>query len=160
MSQVYRVKKMNRQEAQTYLHWRYPAPYEFYNTPVPYYEESLAEIMDNQVGELFFAVYVAEELYGIFSYQLLEDGRMEIGLGIRPEDCGKGQGLEMTEKAIAFARKHLDFQGTLCLRVADFNLRAMKVYERAGFVKTGEVLALCFNEVVNFIQMELVEETR
>lgn len=160
MSRIYRVKKMNRQEAQTYLRWHYPAPYEFYNTPPFYYEASLAEILANQAGEQFFAVYVAEEFYGIFSYQLLEDGRMEIGLGIRPEDCGKGQGLEMTQKAIAFARQHLDFQGTLCLRVADFNERAIKVYERAGFVKTGEVLALCFDEVVNFIQMELVEETR
>lgn len=160
MSRVYRVKKMNRQEAQTYLHWRYPAPYEFYNTPVPYYEESLAEIMDNQAGELFFSVYLADEFYGIFSYQLLEDERMEIGLGIRPEDCGKGQGLEMTHKAIEFARVHLGFTDCLCLQVADFNKRAIKVYERAGFVKTGEVLALSFNEVVNFIQMELVEETR
>lgn len=160
MTRTYRVKKMNRQEAETYLRWHYPAPYEFYNTPVPFYEESLAEILDNQEGELFFAVYLEESLYGIFSYQLLADGRMEIGLGIRPDDCGKGQGLEMTQKAIAFARKFLGFEGKLCLRVADFNLRAIKVYERAGFVRTGEILAISYNELVNFIQMELVEEQR
>lgn len=160
MSQTYRVKKMNRKEAEIYLRWHYPPPYEFYNTPVPFYAESLAEILDNQAGELFFAVYRGENFYGIFSYQPLSAERMEIGLGIRPEDCGKGQGLAMTQKAIEFARSGLQFEGILCLRVADFNQRALTVYQRAGFVKTGEALALCYNELVNFIQMELVEETK
>ena len=50
MSRIYRVKKMNRQEAQTYLRWHYPAPYEFYNTPPLYYEASFMEIWPIKQG--------------------------------------------------------------------------------------------------------------
>ena len=61
---------------------------------------------------------------------------VEIGLGLRPDLTGQGLGLQFFLEGVAFARDR--FPGRrVTLNVAAFNERAITVYERAGFRRTG-----------------------
>jgi ribosomal-protein-alanine N-acetyltransferase len=58
------------------------------------------------------------------------------GLGLRPELTGRGLGLEFVRFGLQFA--HERFPGRrVILDVAEFNVRARKVYEKAGFDVVG-----------------------
>jgi RimJ/RimL family protein N-acetyltransferase len=106
--------------------WRYDPPYEFYDGD------------DDPVlnPERFFVVRDGDEIVGFYYFDARED-TVEIGLGLRPDLTGKGLGLEFFLDGVAFA--HGRFPGRrVTLNVAAFNARAITVYERAGFRRTGE----------------------
>ena len=107
--------------------WRYPPPYDFYDGDVD-------PVLN---PERFYAA--REEsgaLVGFFYFEAKDSGAVEIGLGLRPELVGKGLGLEFFRAGVAFA--HDTFGRTrVVLNVAGFNERAITVYERAGFRRTG-----------------------
>jgi [ribosomal protein S18]-alanine N-acetyltransferase len=106
--------------------WRYDPPYEFYNGE------------DDPVlsPERFFLVRDGDEIVGFYYFDARDD-TVEIGLGLRPDLTGKGLGLEFFLDGVAFA--HGRFPGRrVTLNVAAFNTRAITVYERAGFRRTGE----------------------
>lgn len=126
--------------------YRYDPPYDFYNgddDPV-------------QNPERFFSVRDAEdELVGFYYFEWKVDA-LEIGLGLRPDLTGRGLGLDFLRAGLSFARAHFGAE-RIVLNVAAFNERAIKVYERAGFRRTGEHLRrfVRWGEVP-FIEMELV----
>jgi len=106
--------------------WRYDPPYEFYNGE------------DDPVlnPERFFAVRDDDELLGFYYFDAREE-TVEIGLGLRPDLTGQGLGHQFFLDGVAFA--HDRFPGRrVTLNVAAFNGRAITVYERAGFRRTGD----------------------
>jgi ribosomal-protein-alanine N-acetyltransferase len=106
--------------------WRYDPPYDFYNGE------------DDPVlnPERFFVVRDGDEVVGFYYFDERRD-TVEIGLGLRPDLTGKGLGLEFFLEGVAFAQDR--FPGRrVTLNVAAFNERAITVYERAGFRRTGE----------------------
>jgi len=106
--------------------WRYDPPYEFYN----------GEDDPVQNPERFFVVREDAEIVGFYYFDEGSD-TVEIGLGLRPDLTGKGLGLEFFLEGVAFA--HDRFPGRrVTLNVAAFNERAITVYDRAGFRRTGE----------------------
>ncbi len=146
------IVKMDRARAEEYLAWRYDPPYEFYNTPPHALEETLAEILcDN--GIHYFSVLDESLLFGMYEYSF-EGGAMEIGLGIRPQSTGQGKGRAFVESCIAFGRDKYAYRGKIVLRVADWNERAIYVYEQLGFVRIERISALSYGEPVVFIRME------
>jgi RimJ/RimL family protein N-acetyltransferase len=102
--------------------WRYPPPYDFYDGD--------AEPMLNP--ERYFEARDDEgELLGFYYFEpKLPD--LDYGLGLRPELTGGGLGLEFFLAGLAFARERYRPRHVF-LHVAEFNARARKVYERAGF---------------------------
>jgi RimJ/RimL family protein N-acetyltransferase len=106
--------------------WRYEPPYDFYNDdgrPVRNPERFFAVRDDG--GRLVGSLLFEERPAGVF-----------YGLGMRPDLTGRGLGLEFVRLGLAFA--HERFPGRrVVLDVADFNHRARKVYERAGFRVIG-----------------------
>lgn len=113
--------------------WHYEEPYSFYDMEAD--AEDLAEFLDPDQWENSYAVYNEEkELVGFFSFQVDGDS-VEIGLGMRPDLTGKGDGLAFLEEGLVFAKEKFGAK-TFELAVAAFNTRAIKVYEKAGFRET------------------------
>lgn len=105
--------------------WRYDPPYEFYNGE------------DDPVlnPERFFVVRDGDEVVGFYYFDEQRD-TVEIGLGLRPDLTGKGLGLQFFLEGVAFAHDRFPDR-RVTLNVAAFNERAITVYERAGFRRTG-----------------------
>ncbi|HEY6835958.1 MAG TPA: GNAT family N-acetyltransferase [Gaiellaceae bacterium] len=102
--------------------WRYPPPYDFYDgdlEPV-YNPERYFEALDED-----------GELVGFYYFEP-KPPDLDYGLGLRPDLTGRGLGLDFFLAGLAFARERYRPQRVF-LHVAEFNARAVRVYERAGF---------------------------
>jgi len=119
-----------------FLEWRYEPPYDIYDLNPDEAQEIVRYLMDPEVN----CYGVRDEAGSLVAYCTFgPDGQvpggdygaegLDIGLGVRPDLTGQGQGLMYVNAVIAFARR------TLALRVtiAEFNLRAQRVWEKAGF---------------------------
>lgn len=71
------------------------------------------------------------ERVGIFTF-IQRGGVIEIGLAMRPDLTGRGLGLSFVAAGLDFARDRYA-PTRFTLDVATFNVRAQRVYERAGF---------------------------
>lgn len=100
-------------------------------------------------GQEYACLDESGQLIGSFNFgatariPTLEDGsfdedKLDIGLGMRPDLCGKGYGTDYVRIGIRLAGE-IYGRTDLRLSVAAFNERAIKVYERAGFRKVKEV---------------------
>lgn len=152
---------MTPEYASQILTWKYPPPYDLYD-----YDKASEHILDSTGwGKSLFAVLsesgeLAGELTLGFldrddewvSLDTLQPGQLDgcilwIGFGMRPDLTGHGLGLSFVtacvDYASQFARREYHYQGPhIGLGVYQFNQRAIKVYERAGFVKFMERTAL------------------
>jgi [ribosomal protein S18]-alanine N-acetyltransferase len=102
--------------------WRYPPPYDFYDGDVDpvLNPERFYEARDE-----------AGELIGFYYFEP-NPPDLDYGLGLRPDLTGHGLGLEFFQAGLDFARDRYRPQ-RVYLHVAEFNERARRVYERAGF---------------------------
>jgi RimJ/RimL family protein N-acetyltransferase len=133
--------------------WHYPGEYAFYDADaIP---EGLAEIVDPRLrGDgLFAARGAGGGVEGFVELKPKAGGAVEIGLGLRPDLTGHGLGAAFTAAAIQLARGRGAERITLA--VAAFNLRAIAVYERVGFVETGRHMRHIHGVDWEFIDMEL-----
>jgi ribosomal-protein-alanine N-acetyltransferase len=106
--------------------WRYDPPYDLYDgNPEP--------VLNPE--RFFQALDAADEVIGFLYFEQRGD-TLEYGLGLRPDLTGKGLGLEFFRSGLAFGRERYR-PARVITNVAEFNERARKVYERAGFRVTG-----------------------
>lgn len=148
---------MNAEHARQIVEWKYDGPYAFYD-----YDKEADHILDStKWGRSLFAVTnSAGELCGELTvwFQNAADERVSqddidagrlagcelwIGFGMRPDLTGQGLGLAFVQAcadfAVQFARHQCGYTGdSIHLGVYQFNQRAIKTYERAGFVKYFE----------------------
>jgi RimJ/RimL family protein N-acetyltransferase len=102
--------------------WRYPPPYDFYDGDV--------DPVTNP--ERFFGAFdETGELVGFYYFEE-KPPDLDYGLGLRPDRVGEGVGLEFFRLGLKYAHEHYRPR-RVYLHVAEFNERARKVYERAGF---------------------------
>jgi RimJ/RimL family protein N-acetyltransferase len=106
--------------------WAYDPPYDFY--------DGRHESVRNP--ERFFAALDETGALSGHYYYEFSDGVLTYGLGLRPELTGRGLGLEFVRAGLEFGRDRFRPE-RIVLAVAAFNQRAIRVYERAGFVETG-----------------------
>jgi len=106
--------------------WRYPPPYDFYDGDV-----------DPPLNpERFFGAFDEDgELVGFYYFEE-KPPDLDYGLGLRPDLVGQGLGLEFFRAGLDFAHERYRAR-RVYLHVAEFNERARKVYERAGFVEVS-----------------------
>ena len=124
--------------------WAYKPPYDFY--------DGRHEPVRNP--ERFHAAHDAEGSVVGFYYFEVKGRVLEYGLGLRPDLTGQGHGLEFFKAGLEYGREQFRPE-QIVLAVATFNERAIKVYERAGFTRTGKHVRNLpgFGEV-EFIDME------
>jgi [ribosomal protein S18]-alanine N-acetyltransferase len=109
--------------------WRYPPPYDFYDD----------DGIPPKNPERFYGVYDEDgAAVGFFYFEERGDA-LFYGLGLRPDLTGRGLGLEFVDAGIEFAMEEFG-RKRVVLDVAEFNERAIRVYERAGFRRTGSHL--------------------
>jgi [ribosomal protein S18]-alanine N-acetyltransferase len=150
------IAPMSQADAEAVATWHYPGEYAFYDAD--YVPAGLAELLDPQLrGDAFFAARGhGGELEGFVELKPRDGGEVEIGLGLRPDLTGRGLGAAFTAAAIELARGRGAERITLV--VAAFNLRATRVYARAGFIETGRHTRHIAGLDWEFVDMELASE--
>jgi ribosomal-protein-alanine N-acetyltransferase len=125
---------LSQGEAEAMAEWHYPEPYSFYDWMAD--PDDLREVLDPWLrGEAYWAAKDdMGALVGHFSFKPKEPRVLEIGLGLRPDLTGRGLGGPFLAAGLEFARTRFAPEWFV-LSVATFNERAIKVYERAGFVR-------------------------
>jgi ribosomal-protein-alanine N-acetyltransferase len=74
---------------------------------------------------------------------------------LRPDLTGQGLGEEFVSECVNYAISHYELtKHTIKLAVALFNQRAIKVYQRAGFVETNRTIRDTHIGQVDFVEME------
>ncbi|KAB7671793.1 GNAT family N-acetyltransferase [Bacillus sp. B1-b2] len=137
----YKMKIMTEQRAREILSWRYPSPYDLYNGEIT--EEAIKEFMDNP----YYVIYQKDELIGFYCkefaaqvpvgyfFQAYPEGYLDFGLGMKPEHTGKGNGTAFLQYILATLKK--EEEKPLRLTVAEFNTRAITLYEKFDFQKVS-----------------------
>src|SRR5688572_17673230 len=124
---------MLQAHAEAIATWRYEPPYSFYDADADADDLALLLDADTRRGRYFAAFGENAALVGFFEFKTDGD-EVVIGLGLRPDLTGRGLGLAFVEAGLDFARERFEPTG-FRLSVAAFNERAIRVYERAGFVR-------------------------
>jgi [ribosomal protein S18]-alanine N-acetyltransferase len=147
------LRPMSQADAEEVSSWRYPGEYSFYDwTSDP---ADLAELLDPaaRAGQYFVVETSAEKVIGFFQYKPPHGPNLEIGLGLHPEWTGRGVGARFLEAGLDFARRSFAPE-TFQLSVASFNRRAIRVYERAGFVAVRAYMHWTNGAEWQFIEMK------
>ncbi|WP_164669838.1 GNAT family N-acetyltransferase [Virgibacillus doumboii] len=150
---TYIFKQITQEQAEHIAyHWHYDGEYAFYDMKSD--EEDLAEFLDSEArGELVYVVLQADELVGFFSFSKTNEITVDIGLGMRPDLTGRGEGLDFVRAGMEFAESEF-YPEKLTLAVAAFNKRGIKVYEKAGFQVVHSFLQATNGGTFEFVKME------
>ncbi|TGB02670.1 GNAT family N-acetyltransferase [Halobacillus salinus] len=146
-----KLQPITQEEAEMIAQWSYPEPYSFYDITADAedYEEFISEEDRNPHT---YSVYQEDELIGFFTFTPTGEG-IDVGLGMHPEWTGKGRGREFIERGLQFAEKEYA-PSMFTLSVAQFNERAIKVYEKVGFVYVEEFMQPTNGSIFPFIRMK------
>ena len=132
-------------------HWKYDGAYSFYDmTADPEdYREFVDEALRNHND--YYEVLDDGELIGFFC-AVRENTAIEIGLGMRPDLCGRGGGKRFVTQIIAFIEGRYKFD-QLVMYVASFNQRAIRAYRSCGFMDAETVMRRSNDGVYEFLKM-------
>lgn len=152
-----RFHPMTEQDAQAVTEWRYPPPYDIYRWPD--WEEMLRddrEFTDPAVREAQYLSVRDEDdadapLLGYVQLFAL-DRAIRIGIGLRPDACGRGLGTSIVKLAVEEAARRMP-GAEIDLEVEHWNKRAIRAYERAGFAIADVYTRRATHGVVNLYCM-------
>jgi ribosomal-protein-alanine N-acetyltransferase len=115
--------------------WTYEVPYNYYDF-VANVVDSEKLLSSEERENHYFQVIRNGALVG-FTEFMLEDNELKINLGMKPKYIGQGWGRDFFQAIEAFAVEKYVFE-KMFIVVADFNKRAQKLFQNAGFKKTAE----------------------
>ncbi|BAH42286.1 MULTISPECIES: GNAT family N-acetyltransferase [Brevibacillus] len=134
---AYKFSILTQEQAENIaFNWHYDGEYSFYDMEAD--KEDLDEFLNpEERGDSTFAVTKENELFAFLSISKVTDRIFDIGLGMRPDLTGKGNGIEFVRAGINFIQSEFKPE-KITLSVATFNQRAIKLYRKVGFkdVKT------------------------
>ena len=147
---------MKEEYAKQIVDWNYEGEYKDYN--LPSYEEcknknygiTREDKKDN------YTVYILDgEVIFYSNMKLMDDNKIYIGVGLKPNYCGKGLGNYFIEDSINNIKNKYP-NSILFLEVRSFNKRAIKAYEKIGFKITNKLIKKDrLGNDTEFIEMEL-----
>lgn len=147
MANGYRVRRLTQKDAEEIARWRYPAPYDCYDSaPADASRELLAATaayyadpahsyfaVDDEIGEfLGFGCFGVEAQVPGYDYS--QTDALDIGFGLRPDRVGGGRGQALLSAILAHGlTRHSPtvFRAT----IATFNERSARTFLRAGFAQ-------------------------
>lgn len=132
---MFEWKWMTNEVALEIVEWEYDGEYSFYDIQNDI--DDLDEFLNPFKWNHYAAIYEDEKLVGYFTFNPLNLHEVEIGLGLHPELTGKGKGYSFLEYAIDIALKWYEPK-KLIVNVAEFNNRAIRVYEKSGFKRVSQ----------------------
>lgn len=142
----YTIEPLTGDHARQILCWRYSAAYDFYN-PL-----DTGEIEDLDVQQLlnptynFHAVIDGQHGHcGFCSFGIngqvpggdYAEVALDVALGMRPALTGQGHGAVFFAAILAFSQSHF-CKARLRLTIAQFNQRALSLYQHFGFQETAK----------------------
>jgi len=134
--------------------WHYDDVHSFYDMAAD--EDDLKIFMDTNNWQNITKAVLNEndELVGWASFYT-ENDEFWLSLGLRPELTGRGLGEEFVSECVRYAISGYKLTNhAIKLAVALFNQRAIKVYQRAGFIETNRTIRDTHIGKVDFIEME------
>jgi ribosomal-protein-alanine N-acetyltransferase len=131
---------MNEKYADDVANWRYDDVYSFYDMAAD--EDDLRILMDTRNWQ------------NTIKAVLNENDEFWLSLGLRPDLTGQGLGEEFVSECVRHAiLQYKLIRNTIKFAVALFHQRAIKVYQRAGFVETNKIIRDTHIGQVDFIEM-------
>lgn len=138
---AYTVGTLTEADARAVAGWTYPPPYEIYSGSPDEPAESMALYLEPANG--YFAVRNGRgELAGFCCFGT--EGRvpggdysepaLDVGVGMRPDLTGQGNGEAFTAAVLAFAERTFG-DHVLRATVAAFNRRSLRICEKHRFVE-------------------------
>ncbi|HEX7056834.1 MAG TPA: GNAT family protein [Bacilli bacterium] len=132
----FQLAAMTEEAAKTICSWSYEPPYDIYSfSPWETLAAENRELADPRIRKSQYCAVVNEhrELCGFAQFFPLA-GWLRLGLGMRPDLCGKGLGASFVRAILAEAHKRKAPADQIDLEVLPWNERAIRVYEKCGFV--------------------------
>lgn len=132
-------RPMDETAASAIVQWKYEPPYEVYNFSLEDREDFIRYLVEPE--NALYGMFAEDgDLIGFCGFG--KDGQvpggdytseaLDIGMGIRPDLTGQGKGSEYVEAVLDFGRRAFQ-SAKLRVTIAEFNLRARRVWEKAGF---------------------------
>ncbi|WP_158282294.1 GNAT family N-acetyltransferase [Salipaludibacillus keqinensis] len=152
---------MTTEAAHEIAQWQYDPPYELYSM------DGSIEVVTELVGSQYYLVSTNDcEVFGYFCLgeearvpggyeaQIYDDleNFVDLGLGIHPKFTSKGLGKDFMFAILDWVRIHTKFNNVR-LVVATFNERAIRVYEKAGFIRREVFFTKVGSTDLPFIEM-------
>jgi RimJ/RimL family protein N-acetyltransferase len=134
---------MTREDAGEIAAWRYPPPYDVYNAGPDEVQSFLNpecryySVRDSGGAVIAFRCFGEDARVPGGDYTL---PALDMGGGLRPDLCGQGLGPRVMLAAIGFARENF-LPPALRATVAEWNLRAQKACEKAGYQPAQRFIA-------------------
>lgn len=154
---MFDIKMMTRETATIISKWDFGEGYEFYNIEEDPY------VVETFLNGHYYSVYKENILFGFFcdgdsarindSYELSED-ILDIGFAISPSFIGRGYGRSFIQFILTYYQMTLNMK-RFRLTVADFNKRAIYLYEQIGFAPIHHIEERIDNRQIKFLIMVL-----
>ena len=147
---------MKEEYAKQICSWIYEDKYSDYN--LTSYEECKEKRygITREEEKNNYIVYLIDDEVVFYSYmKLMDNNKLYIGEGLKPDFCGNGYGNYFLRDSINEMRKRYP-NTTFFLEVRSWNKRAIKSYEKIGFKKTNVVISKDrLGNDTEFVEMEM-----
>ena len=147
------LKPLTKETVAEIARWEYEKPYDAYN----FTNHPNGYLFDDSTwGTEQFCLVDGETILGQVTCQL--DGKdLWVGWSMAPQFCGKGNGSNFVNRCVRELREFTGHTGRILLRVAAWNQRAIRAYQKAGFsyVETIQDEIAYSNHIEDFWVMEL-----
>src|SRR5690606_12922166 len=151
----YTFQAMTQEQAEEIAtNWHYNGEYSFYDMDAD--QEDLQEFLDSEKrNESYYVVIKNKEIVGFYSFNQLTKDTLDIGLGLKPNLTGNGNGFEFLKDGLEFAKSKYHPK-EITLSVATFNQRAIKVYKKVGFKEVETFIQATNGSSFEFLKMSLL----
>ncbi|MEF9992247.1 MAG: GNAT family N-acetyltransferase [Peptostreptococcaceae bacterium] len=125
--------------------WRYENPYDIYDL---YLNDYIKDSYSWGIEQ--FVLVEDDNIIAYVSCQIIEED-MWVGWSLRPDLCGNKTGIDFVNKCISeLIRLKKHYMKDIFLKVINWNTRAIRVYEKLGFIFYDKLTRLENNKLSEY----------